>query len=266
MPSEGDLGRFLTDDSVAVFDDPMMSTPTTKWAATRIGLAEPFARFTGTRPGQGLWSGLTSAGDRFHGGDGRVYDMRTGQQLRPPTGRKFHSGLAGFALDERFVIADLNGVDVVIDVRTDKYFPVLTKQGIADWRNLSGFGIVYITAGHEELRLVPSPARLHIPPDLLELWAQVAVCGEIGSDGSFAKWDELTWEKKRQELAAKPAPYPDFPFPGHVANDRLHWLRKEYDSASDADKPRLATQLLDRAEAAGDKAEAARWRAKAKQP
>ena len=58
-----------------------------------------------------------------------------------------------------------------------------------------------------------------------------------------------------------PLPYPDFPFPGHVATDRLHWLRQEYMNASDVDKPRLAKQLLDRAEAAGDKAEAIRWRA-----
>ena len=81
------------------------------------------------------------------------------------------------------------------------------------------------------------------------------------SEGRFVKWDEPTWEKKRQELAAKPAPYADFPFPGHVATDRLHWLRQEYESARVADKPGLAKQLLDRAEAVGDKAEAVRWRA-----
>ena len=73
------------------------------------------------------------------------------------------------------------------------------------------------------------------------------------------KWDEPTWEKKRQELAASPAPYPDFPFPGHLAVDRLYWLRQEFENANDADKPRLANQLLDRANVAGDKAEAVRW-------
>jgi hypothetical protein len=83
----------------------------------------------------------------------------------------------------------------------------------------------------------------------------------LDSDGRFVAWNEATWEKKRQELAAKPAPYPDFPFPGHVATDKLHWLRQEYASASDKAKPTLAKQLLGRAEAAGDKAEAARWRA-----
>ncbi len=112
-----------------------------------------------------------------------------------------------------------------------------------------------------EVRLLPSVSRLDLPADLLELWAQVAVRGELGPEGQFVKWDEPTWEKKQQELAAKPAPYPDFPFPGHVATDKLHWLRQEYESASAKDKPSLAKQLLNRAEAAGNKAEAVRWRA-----
>lgn len=101
---------------------------------------------------------------------------------------------------------------------------------------------------------------MEIPTDLLELWAQIAVRGHLDDEGTFVKWDEPTWEKHRQELAAKPVPYPDFPFPGHVATDRLHWLRQEYGNANDAEKSRLAKQLLDRAEAAGDKAEAVRWR------
>jgi hypothetical protein len=81
------------------------------------------------------------------------------------------------------------------------------------------------------------------------------------ADWPHPKWGEPTWKRKRQEFAAKPTPHPDFPFPGHVAKDKLLWLRHEYESASDADKPRLAKQLLDRAEAAGDKAKAVRWRA-----
>ena len=68
-------------------------------------------------------------------------------------------------------------------------------------------------------------------------------------------------EKKRQQLAAMPTPYPDFPFPGYVATDRLHWLRAEFTAAgTDANKLRLATELLRRAEAIGDKAEAVGWR------
>ena len=107
---------------------------------------------------------------------------------------------------------------------------------------------------------LPRPDQLNISPQILELWARVAARGHLDDAGSFTKWDEPTWEQKRQELAAKPAPIPDFPFPGQVAVDRLHWLRQEYENASDAEKPRLARQLLDRAEAAGDKIEAVRWR------
>ena len=85
--------------------------------------------------------------------------------------------------------------------------------------------------------------------------------GELGSDGTFVPRDGPTWEKKRQELAAVPPPFPGFPFPGYVATDKLHWLRAEYDNAADTDKLRLANELLRRAEAAGDQVEAVRWRA-----
>jgi len=85
-----------------------------------------------------------------------------------------------------------------------------------------------------------SPAQqLDISPDLIDLWAQVVARGELDDGGNFTKWDEPTWEKKREELAAIPSPYPDFPFPGHVAIDRLHWLRQEFEGANAADKPRL---------------------------
>ena len=84
--------------------------------------------------------------------------------------------------------------------------------------------------------------------------------GELGPGDEFVKWDEPTWERKRQELAAAPAPRPDFPFPGYVATDRLHWLRAEFNAANfDADKVRLATELLRRAEGFGLADEAARW-------
>ncbi|MBX9580587.1 MAG: hypothetical protein K2X87_09795 [Gemmataceae bacterium] len=74
------------------------------------------------------------------------------------------------------------------------------------------------------------------------------------------KWTEEVWERKRRELAARPAPYPDFPFPGHVAHDRLHRLRREWAEAPAADQPRLAAELLRRAELLGDHNEATRWR------
>jgi hypothetical protein len=127
---------------------------------------------------------------------------------------------------------------------------------------LQGLGLVSIPPYQEgEIRIV-LVTSLNLPADLVELWLQVALRGELGPDGSFVKWKEPMWEQKRQELAARPAPYPDFPFPGHVATDGLHWLRREFEEATDeADKLRLARDLLRRAEAAGDRTEAVRWRA-----
>lgn len=112
-----------------------------------------------------------------------------------------------------------------------------------------------------EVRFLPTAGWWSIAPELIELWARVAIRGELAADGTFKKWDEATWEKKRQELAAIQPPYPDFPFPGHVATDKLHWLRTEFGEAkTEPEQLRLSTTLLRRAEESGDKAEAVRWR------
>jgi serine/threonine protein kinase len=252
--------EFLTDDTFALYETIRMNYAHCDLIVYRYGQAEPLADIVGP------WPNLPRVGDLTHSGDGRLFDTGTLQRLLPPAERKYHPDLARFAPDGRFVSASL-GADVIresvlIDTRTDKSFPAPE-----DWHNLPGFGMVTTALNYgAAVRLITPADRLDLPADLLELWAQVAVRGEIGPDDSFVKWNEPTWERKRQELAARPAPWPDFPFPGHVAADRLHWLREEYDSAGDADKPRLAKQLLDRAEAAGDKAEAARWRAVVKKP
>jgi WD40 repeat protein len=205
-------------------------------------------------------------GDRVHSSDGRVFDVRTWKQLQPPPGRKFHPDLARFAPDGRFLNLDSQVFNAQLtDTWTGKAIPRNFSQ-----RYLPGFGMLagMQSSGPQDygvkdaaFKVIPPPARLDMPADLLELWAQVIVRGELGPQSEFISWDEPTWERKWQELAASPAPWSDFPFPGHVVADRLHWLRQEYDIASDADKPNLAKQLLTRAEAAGDKAEAARWRA-----
>jgi hypothetical protein len=235
------------------------------WDVYRYGRPEPLA------VGIAAFRLLPPAGDLVRLHDGMVYDSRTWQRLLPPAGRKFSSALARFAQDGRFVATYPGGL--VIDTVTDKVFGMQLEEGWINWPgwpgttsygNVPGFGLVaarYEQGSSVKVRLIPPPSRLDLPADLLELWAQVAVRGELDAEGRFVKWDEPTWEKKRQELAAKPAPYPDFPFPGHVATDKLHWLRQEYESASDANAMGLAKQLLDRAEAAGDKAEAVRWRA-----
>ena len=219
---------------------------------------------------------------------GMVIDARSGRRLPPPKGRKFHPDLARFAPDGRFVSVDNHDAGHrwgLIDTRTEKYFTVKEDCYSLPWPshspeasldNLPGIRLVaaarwerYERWDETKLRWVPAATRLDMPPDLLELWAQVAVRGEIGEDGTFVKWDEPTWERKRQELAAQPVPWPAFPFPGHVAADRLHWLRAKFLATDDevAEKRRLLDELIRRAEEIGDKNEATRWRAeRAKQP
>ncbi len=70
-----------------------------------------------------------------------------------------------------------------------------------------GFGTVAITS-HQgwEVRILPASECLNVRPALLELWAQVVVRGYLDDQGVFSRWDEPTWEKKRQELAAMPVP------------------------------------------------------------
>jgi hypothetical protein len=204
-------------------------------------------------------------GERLLLDSGQLLDTRTWQRLRPPKGRKYHPELARFAPDGRFVPMQDSSTNwnLILDTTTEKSTnvdgPSIYRPGlgwVGGWvgTTLHGYYIGIV------MHRLPPIDRLNIPPDLLELWAQVAVRGELGDDGTFVKWDEPTWEKKRQELASKPAPYPDFPFPGHVAQDRLHWLREEYEETRKADQPKVARQLLERAEAVGDQAEAARWR------
>ena len=193
----------------------------------------------------------------------QLFDTQTWRRLQPPKERKYHPDLARFAPDGRFLRAEYGGEEKalrdgfeIIDTATEKSFVAVGHEP----KSFPKLGWVWLAwNGNTAVRL-PSLDQLAIPPDMLELWAQVAVRGQLDDEGLFVKWDEETWEKKRQELAAKPAPYPDSPFPGHVANDKLHWLRQEYEQADDADKPILARQLLDRSEAAGDEVEAVRWR------
>src|SRR5213079_985194 len=98
---------------------------------------------------------------------------------------------------------------VLIDTRTEKYLPPSLADG--SWHNLPGGGMVAAVTEHGgvKLRRLPAADRLDLPADPLQLWAQVAVRGELSPDGQFVKWDEPTWERKRQQLAAVPASHPD---------------------------------------------------------
>jgi serine/threonine protein kinase len=235
------------------------------WTIDRVyRLGQPPSSF----PIPGFCRPLLPSGNFVLTDGGQVIDTHTGERLRPSPDRKFHPTLAQFAADGRFVVAGGECLDTV----TEKSFQI--SGSWTDYDHAAGAGFVSLvfntsstgslpenSGGVAQVKLVPTAAIKDIPADLLELWAQVACRGELGPDGTLVKWDEPTWERKRQELAAKPAPRPDVPFPGFVATDRLHWLRQEYAIASEADKPILAKRMLDRAEAAGDNAEATRWRA-----
>jgi hypothetical protein len=160
------------------------------------------------------------------------------------------------APDGRFIsIRDNHGGEGLLDTRTEKICPRRPSfyQAEFGWVGSGWVNDTFV------LSRLPPPDRLNIPPDLLDLWAQVAVRGHLDDEGAFVKCDEPTWERKRQELAANSAPWLDYPFPGYVATDRLHWLRAEFANAEQADRPGVAKQLLDRSEATGDQVEAVRW-------
>ncbi len=193
---------------------------------------------------------------------GTVIDTNTGLRLTPPQGHRFHPSLAKFAEDGRFVVGCGIYSNTIIDTLTEKQFDVAMQVNPLFH---TGKGYAWVESPTHQpdtfFRRFPDATQLNIPPGHLELWAQVAVRGELAPNGEFVTWNEHTWEEKRQELAAISPPYADFPFPGYVATDKLHWLRAEYFAAtSDMEKQRLAKELLRRAEANGDNPEAARWR------
>jgi hypothetical protein len=76
---------------------------------------------------------------------------------------------------------------------------------------------------YSEFRIWPDADRLDIPPQMLELWAQVVAGGELDSADIFQSWDQPTWTAKQKELAAMKPPYTDFPFPGWAASEPHLW-------------------------------------------
>ncbi len=191
-----------------------------------------------------------------------LIDGLTGTRIPPPASTPFHPDLAKFCLNSRFVLSPLG--DTLVDLHVNKSI-YLEGDGDSVWTEVSGAGFLKIshTGWHSiEIRNVPYDSPLSQFPDLLEKWTKVAVRGELNAEDEFVKWKESEWEEKRQELAAIPPPIKDFQFPGYVANDKLHWLRAEYNEATEAtEKRRLAQELLRRAEESGDKIESVRWQA-----
>ncbi len=145
------------------------------------------------------------------------------QRLKPPRGRKYHPDLAKLAPDGRF----WENIDTV------------TEKDLPCWpggQHFPGFGRVTVRAYHDEfdgvrgndhteLRILPDAKRLDFPSELVELWAQVVVGGELSPEGTFQPWDQPTWAAKQRELAAAKPPYADFPFPGWAATEPNLWYR-----------------------------------------
>jgi hypothetical protein len=232
----------LIADDLFAWSDTELSTP-----IFRAGNATPIAEPPGWIHGV--------LGDQVLFSSGQVLDTQTWRRLQPPIGWKYHPDITRFAPDGRFIPLGeptFGTISQFLDTTVEKSLPTETTPS----HYLARVGWV----DSNQYRL-PPPDRLNLAPDLLELWAQVAVRGELDAEGRFAKWNEETWERKRQELAARPAPDPDSPFPGYVATDKLHWWRAEFGEAkTDADKLRHARELLRRCELEGDLIEAVRWR------
>jgi WD40 repeat protein/tRNA A-37 threonylcarbamoyl transferase component Bud32 len=243
---------FLTDDLLA-FSDPL-DVDGNAWDVYRLNQPQsPVASFSVVHLAPPL-------DDLLRLNDGKVMNIRTGQRLVAPKNHRFHPSLAKFAQDGRFVVG-LGSGGLVIDTQTEKQFDTHSETSPFRIPNLGQAWVDHPNRSLETLvRLFPSVDHLQIAADSLELWVQVIVRGELGLDGGFVKWDQSTWERKRQELAALPVPYSDFPFPGYVATDQLHWLRSEFINADDAKAIPLARELLRQAEAIGAIAEAAHWR------
>ncbi len=204
--------------------------------------------------------------------DGRVFDTIEGSQRISSLGKRFDDSIYKRPFDDRFLVTSSEQDAYfwvkkgkpfrLIDFKTDKWITVFNEiERDSPFGQLPNLGLANVRYDYGlQIQMLPTLVKdLKVSPDLIELWVNVAVRGELGLDGKFIKWNEPTWEEKRQELAEMPSPCPDFPFPSHVAKDRLHWLRQEFQGASESAKPMLAKQLLERCQASGDNIEAIRW-------
>jgi hypothetical protein len=239
------VARFVTDDLIEVGSPDDGGDIGTAESLYRIGTPN-----SPTPPGAGDITAVLG-GELLLYNETELIDGRTLKRLSPPAGRKFHPALKRLTKDGRFFFSG----DSITDTVTEKQIPDVRFNGQRT-KYWTGFGTI---ASEYGWRMLPAPQHLEIPPDLLDLWAQVAARGHLDGEGAFVKWDEQPWEKIRQELANEAMQWPILPFLKPLADDRLYWLRQEYASASDAYKPLVAKQLVDRANAVGDNVEVAHW-------
>jgi hypothetical protein len=190
---------------------------------------------------------------------GQVVDLASWRSSQPPRGKRWHPILAQLSPDHSLVAL----LSWLVDTQADRAIPTSgwRHSEVIGWHNVIPGVTIDDKCFEINVRILPTHSNVTINANLISLWTQVAVRGELDEQDNFVPWDEPTWEAHRQQLAAATPPYPNIPFPGYLATDRLHWLRQEYEQANEAEKPTLARWLLERAEALGDLAEADRWRA-----
>jgi len=159
-----------------------------------------------------------------------IYDLKTLRQLRSPD-RFFPPEAARFAEDGRLLKRT-----ALMDLVTGMWIgPSQNPMHIGS----KGTGWFYppqlysYGAGDRKPIIVTAYLWIFLPenvgsldPQSISLWANVVARGELNEDGGFERWNEATWETKRQELLRRVQPLGTFPFPGQAANDPLYWLRR----------------------------------------
>jgi hypothetical protein len=231
--------RFLTDDLLCVGSGTVQLGKPGSWTPDSTGL---------------LYAGSTHSelgGSLLRQGY-NLFSVAPIQLIAPPDGRMFHPRLAELSPDGRFwgsldTVTDrtlpassLFGEKILPHQDPWAFFeepdlPAFFSPAECRGRYFPGYGTVGVTHTDDrfELRILPDPKKLDIPPQLLELWAQVITGGELAADGGFKPWDQPTWMAKQRELAAAKAPYADFPFPGWAATEPNLWYLIKARSSQD---------------------------------
>jgi hypothetical protein len=213
------LGTFAHPDVVSFFFDEETSSSVVVY---RRGDREALELLSGPEEGS-VPLHLASDGRKVLAHGGAVYDLNDSRRLQlPPPGRKYHPD-ARAILGGRLFLQHAT----ILDLATEKEIDAGRYC-----RPLKAPGCLCVGDGSKDALILTPSLDIDIPRASLELWAQVVVRGELNGQGEFLKWDEPTWERKRQELAATAPRVGAFPFPGRVAQDRLYWLRQEIEETS----------------------------------
>jgi hypothetical protein len=241
---------FITDDILALWHDNGIGEGLLQ-GVMRIGKPGSWTPSTSRAFDAPDWyNSVTELGGALIRSGPVLWDANTLQRLKPSPGRKYAAEFAKLTADGRFWGS--------LDTVTERVLPdsalfeernyvegglrVLFSPADCEGRYFPGYGHVGVTRAKEsfELRILPDPKRLTIPPAMLELWAQLVVGGELTPEGTFQPWDEPTWQAKQRELAALKPPYADFPFPGWAATEpHLWWLIRATQQKNDAEYARL---------------------------